>query len=266
VEARGPEGGPPHDPDSTINVGQRDSGCVRSAGAQAKIEQVGDVALAVIDPVAAYLGVGKVSASSNTDVRGVLSPLTKLAEEKQTAFLAVMHFNKKADITNAPLRIADSIAYSAIARSIYVAVDDPDNEAAYLFVKAKGNLAPRDLPALRYTISARHVGFDKQLNRPIEAPYIVWDENGVQITALEAMEAAAGGTRGNAKDEAEQFLRSRLAIGPVPADEIYAEAKAHCIAIATLRRAKRDLGIVSEKEHGTTKGAWCWRLPTTEAI
>jgi DNA polymerase len=229
---------------------------------KAKIEQVGDVVLAVIDPVAAYLGVGKIAGGSSTDVRGVLSPLTKLAEEKQTAILAIMHFNKKADITNALLRIADSIAYTAIARSIYIAVDDPENENAYLFVKAKGNLAPRDLPALRYTISVRQVGFDRKLNRPIEAPFILWDDNGVQITALEAMEAAAGGSRGNARDEAEEFLRSKLANGPVPADEIYAEAKAQCIAIATLKRAKKDLHVVSEKERGKIEGEWCWRLPT----
>lgn len=85
-------------------------------------------------------------------------------------------------------------------------------------------------------------------------------EDGVQITALEAMEAAADGSRGNAKNEAEEFLRSRLVNGPVPAHEIYAEAKAQCIAIATLRRAKRDLNVVSEKAHGSTKGGWCWRL------
>jgi putative DNA primase/helicase len=229
---------------------------------KAKLQEVGDVVLVIIDPVAAYLGVGKVAPGSGTDVRGVLTPLTKLAEEKQTAILAVMHFNKKAEITNALLRISDSIAYAAIGRSIYVALDDPDNEDAFLFVKAKCNLAPRDLPALRYTIAnARQVGFDKKLNKPIEAPFIVWDENGVQITALEAMEAAAGGMRGNAKKEAEDFLCSKLANGPVLADEIYAEAKACCIAIATLRRAKRDLNIISEKEHGTTKGGWCWRLP-----
>jgi hypothetical protein len=234
---------------------------------KAKLEEIGGVILAVIDPTAAYLGVGKVAAGSNTDVRGVLSPLTKLAEEKQTAILAVMHFNKKVDITNALLRIADSIAYTAVARSIYVAVDDPDNEDATLFIKAKGNLAPRDLPALRYTISTRQVGFDKKLNKSIEAPFIVWDEAGVEITALEAMEAATGGTRGRARDEAEDFLRSRLAGGAfVLADEIKAEAKAHCISISTLKRAKSDLCIVSEKEPGKADGRWCWRLPTNQPV
>jgi hypothetical protein len=128
----------------------------------------------VIDPVAAYLGVGKVSGGSSTDVRGVLAPLTKIAEETQAAILAIMHFNKKADITNAILRVADSLAYVATSRSTYIAVEDPDNEGAHLFVKAKNNLAPSNVTALRYMIGARNVGFDKKMNKPIEAPLILW--------------------------------------------------------------------------------------------
>jgi putative DNA primase/helicase len=49
---------------------------------KSKIVEIGSVSIAVIDPVASYLGVGKVAAGSQTDVRGVLAPLTKIAEEE----------------------------------------------------------------------------------------------------------------------------------------------------------------------------------------
>jgi hypothetical protein len=225
---------------------------------KAKIEEVGDVALVIIDPVAAYLGVGKISGGSATDVRGVLAPLTKLAEEKQAAIYAVMHFNKKTDITNAVLRIADSLAYAATGRSVYIAVEDLDHEGAYLFVKAKCNLAPSDLPALRYRIYSKRVGFDAKLGKPIEPPYTVWDEQPVKITALEAMEAAAGGSRGTALQDAVDFLTARLAQGPVKAEDIIADAKALGIAKRTLDRAKREMGIKVGKEQGVIAGAWCW--------
>jgi len=231
---------------------------------KAKIDEVGEVVLVIIDPVSAYLGVGKIAGGSSTDVRGVLSPLTKLAEDKQAAILAVMHFNKKADITNAVLRIADSLAYAAAARSVYITVEDPENEGAFFFVKAKGNLAPMSVPALRYTISARQVGFDQKLGKLIEAPFLVWGKHGVNITALEAMEAAAGGTRGKAIDIAREFLKTRLAQGPVKVDEIFAETKALGIAERTLRRAKSELKIVAEKEQGTVTGEWLWRLPAVQ--
>jgi putative DNA primase/helicase len=232
---------------------------------KAKIDEVGNVVLVIIDPIASHLGVGKVAASSQTDVRGALAPLTKLGEDKQASILGVMHFNKKADITNAVLRVADSIAYVALARSVYIAVEDPENDGAHLFVKAKNNLAPRNIAALRYMIGVKeNVGYDQKLEKQIDAPYILWDNTPVKITATEAMEAAAGGTRVKAKDEARDFLQSRLAMGPVKADDIFDEAKALCIAKSTVKRAKRELKVVSEKEQGTTKGPWFWRLPSAQ--
>jgi len=55
-----------------------------------KIDEVGKVALVIIDPVSAYLGVGKVNNSSTTDVRAVLAPLTKLAEENKISIIGIM--------------------------------------------------------------------------------------------------------------------------------------------------------------------------------
>jgi AAA domain/Primase C terminal 2 (PriCT-2)/Bifunctional DNA primase/polymerase, N-terminal len=83
---------------------------------RAKIDEIGDVVLVIIDPVSAYVGVGKVNNSMTTDVRGFLTPLTDLAAEMRLSVLGIMHFNKKADVTNAMLRIADSLAYVAAAR------------------------------------------------------------------------------------------------------------------------------------------------------
>src|SRR5215475_7329740 len=102
-----------------------------------------------------------------------------------------MHFNKKADVTNAMLRIADSLAYVAAARHVYVVVDDAENDKARLFVKAKNNLAP-DKHALRFMVGTRMVGNDPDAGE-IWAPYVLWDSEHVEVTATEAMEAAEGG-------------------------------------------------------------------------
>jgi len=40
----------------------------------------------------------------------VLAPLTEFAAEKRLFVLGVLHFNKKTDVTNAMLRISDSLA------------------------------------------------------------------------------------------------------------------------------------------------------------
>jgi hypothetical protein len=172
-----------------------------------KIAQIGNVVLVIIDPVSAYLGVGKVDGRSATDVRGVLTPLKDMAEELHIAVIGIAHFNKKDDIKSALLRVSDSIAYVAAARHVYAVLDDPEDKDNKLFVKAKNNLA-RDKKALRYGMGVKTVGHDPKLGVDINAPYIIWHPQHVEITANEAMQAAEGRT---AKREAREFLLERLA-------------------------------------------------------
>jgi hypothetical protein len=221
------------------------------------ITRIGNVTLVIIDPVSAYLGVGKVDSRSATDVRGTLTPLKVLAEELHVAAIGIAHFNKKDDIKSALLRVSDSIAYVAAARHVYAVLDDPEDNNSKLFVKAKNNLA-RDTKALRYGMGVKVVGHDTKLGVDITAPYIVWHPQHVEITANEAMQGAEGGT---AKREAREFLLERLEAGPVNSDDIVEEAKQEGIAKRTLDRAKKDLGVKSRKQQGKTDGPWLWELP-----
>jgi AAA domain len=224
------------------------------------IERIGNVVLVIIDPMSAYLGVGKVDGRSATDVRGVLTPLKDMAEEFHVAVIGIAHFNKKDDIKSALLRVSDSIAYVAAARHVYAVLDDPENKDSKLFVKAKNNLAP-DKKALRYGMGVKTVGRDERLGVDIDAPFIVWHPQHVELTANEAMQAAAGQS-GYAKREAREFLLERLRDGPVKADDIYEEAEhGEGISRRTLERAKKEMGIKSRKAPGKFDGAWTWELP-----
>jgi hypothetical protein len=221
------------------------------------IKRIGNVVLVIIDPVSAYLGVGQVDGRSATDVRGVLTPLKDMAEELHVAVIGIAHFNKKDDIKSALLRVSDSIAYVAAARHVYAVLDDPEDKNSKLFVKAKNNLA-RDTKALRYGMGVKTVGHDRKLGVDINAPYIVWHPQHVEITANEAMQAAEGRTR---KREAKEFLLERLEAGPVKGDDIIEEAMQEGIAVMTLRRAKKELGIKSRKQQGVSDAPWVWELP-----
>jgi len=219
------------------------------------IERIGNVVLIIIDPVSAYVGVGKVDSRSATDVRGVLTPLKDMAEELHVAVIGIAHFNKKDDIKSALLRVSDSIAYVAAARHVYAVLDDPEDKNSKLFIKAKNNLA-KDTTALRYGMNVATVGRDEKLGVDISAPYIVWHGQHVEITANEAMQGAEGKTR---QREAKEFLLERLRGGPANSDDLIDEAKQEGIAVATLRRAKKELGIKSRRQGGS-KGAWFWEL------
>jgi len=224
------------------------------------VQKIGNVVLVIIDPVSAYLGVGKVDSRSATDVRGVLTPLKDMTEELHIAVIGICHFNKKDDIKSALLRVSDSIAYVAAARHVYAVLDDPDDKNSKLFVKAKNNLA-RDTKALRYGVSVKTVGHDTKLGVDISAPYIIWHPQHVEITANEAMQAATGQT---AKREAREFLLERLEAGPVNSDDVIEEAKQEGIAKRTLDRAKKELGIKSRRRGGID-GTWFWELPAKKA-
>ena len=60
-------------------------------------------------------------------------------------------------------------------------------------------------------------------------------------------------------DEARAWLDAQLAETAVPAAGILKKAKADGIAERTLHRAKKELGIISEREGKH----WVWRLPDT---
>jgi hypothetical protein len=223
------------------------------------IKEVGDVILVNIDPITAYLGVRMLDSRSQGDVRGVLTPLKELAEETHVAMIGICHFNKKADVTSALLRVSDSIAYTAAARSVYATLDDPEDKNSKVFVKAKNNLSP-DKTALRYSFDVKTVGLDTRKKENIDAPYVIWHPQHVDLTANEIMQAAVGQS-GYAKREAREFLRERLEAGPVRADDLLEDAEQSGIAKRTLKRAKKELGIRSHKERGTTGGGWLWELP-----
>jgi RecA-family ATPase len=112
-----------------------------------KIDEVGDVVLVLIDPISAYLGVGKMDSYRTTDVRAVLGPVVSLAAELKTAVIGIMHFNKKIDITNALLRISDSLAYGAQARHVYGVINDAENKRNWWC--ARRTISPSTPPSRR---------------------------------------------------------------------------------------------------------------------
>jgi DNA polymerase len=235
--------------DRTFNL-QSDLPLLRQA-----IREIGNTVLIILDPVGSYLGVGKVNPWKGNDVRAVLSPLKELMEELHTTAFGIVHFNKRDEVKSALLRIADSVAFTAVPRSVYVAMTDPEDPKARLFLRVKNNVAEQDVPGLRYTFDVKTVGFDAAKNKEIRAPRVVWQSR-AEMSANDAM-AAAAGESGYAKREAREFLETLLADGPVLADDVAEAAKQNGISQITLRRAKKDLKIRSEK----TPNGWVWVLP-----
>ena len=99
------------------------------------------------------------------------------------------------------------------------------------------------------------------ISNDIEAPYLRWSDEPVDVTADQALAASISASRdGGALYEVKQFLREMFSDGAVvDAKEAEEAAEAHGISERTLRRARKELKIVPEKDG--YQGTWKWRLP-----
>jgi hypothetical protein len=83
-------------------------------------------------------------------------------------------------------------------------------------------MAPAPL-GLAYRIKEKNVG---EAGRAVAAPYVVWDQEHVAVTANEALAAEASpGSDRSASVEAESFLQELLADGAVATKQVKAECE-----------------------------------------
>jgi hypothetical protein len=200
---------------------------------------------------------GKADSHKNSEVRGVLEPVSKMAERSGAAVLSITHFSKAGASNGAKAlhRFIGSIAFTAAARFAFAVMADPEDENRRLFLHVKNNLAAPP-QGLAFRLGQRIVG---DPDKSIIGSYVMWDSEPVTITANEALAADANGGDRSASAEAEDFLRDKLSAGPVPAKEGEDDAHALGITRRTLMRARKKLGVVAEKS-GLKEG-WIWRLP-----
>jgi putative DNA primase/helicase len=221
------------------------------------IEQLDDVLLVIIDPIASYLG--KVDSHKNADIRSVLEPLGKMAAKRHVTVIANTHLSK-ATGGSANSRVIGSVAFVNHARAAFIVTADPEDNGRRLFLPSKTNLGkPRDGLAYRIADAALPGSDHGSL---IWAPYVTWESAPVAISADQAMAALAGNSDGRrAIEEAKQFLLEVLSEGQEGQKEIKRQAEEAGFHWRTVRRAKDLLGVEAIREGGLgEKGRWIWRL------
>ena len=198
--------------------------------------------LVIIDPVLAFTGGTDTHVSAQ--VRGVLAPLAKLAQETRVSILGIIHLNKKL-AGNAFQRILASIDFSAAPRSVLLVGEDADDPALRHFAVVKNNLSA---PAETLTYHWSDGGF-------------TWVGKS-DLTAHQLLAPPADGEGRTALIEAKEILEDLLSGGPKSPTEIRKAAAAAGVKEATLRAAKDALGVRSVKFGFGDDGEWKWELPT----
>ncbi|TSE26908.1 AAA domain protein [Tepidimonas sediminis] len=213
--------------------------------------------LLIVDPVVATMGAGADS-HKNAEVRRALQPLVDLAAELDAALLGVTHLAKATAGRDPTERVTGSIAFAALARVVLMAAkreDPPPGEPARLLLRPKSNIGS----------DAGGVGYDIER---IEVTSGIWTSRvrwggvveGSARELLAQAEAAPDDETGALADAA-SFLRSLLADGPMPQRQVMVEASGAGYSEATIRRAKRMLGVEAARSGFGRSGTWVWALP-----
>lgn len=190
--------------------------------------------LLVIDPVTSYLPGKKhrnVNANDAGQIRSILEPWLRLAEEFNIAIICVTHLAK--DTTRSVLhRVLHSSAFSALCRSL-VAFIELKNEG--IFAKAmfqiKTNLPEHPGGAWRFNTLKVQTGFDKKRNKPIVATKPVWEELDSALTPENAI--GIGKERGPVSEygmKFSMFLKAQFIATPLTEGRLVADIKRKAIA------------------------------------
>lgn len=219
--------------------------------------------LLVVDPLVAHLPT-EIDSYKDQSVRRALAPLYRLAQELDCAVVVCIHLNKAQGMQ--PLqRLSGSGAFGAAARSVLLLdrdPDDPDGEQGRRRVLAhvKSNDGP-EMPSLLYEIEPLVLAATAEDPEINTSRLALLGESPHSGRALLASAAASEDER-LAKDEAEEFLLAELADGGRHrAGEVYKAARAIGISESTLKRARRRLGVETEKTGFGGAGTWEWWLP-----
>jgi putative DNA primase/helicase len=215
--------------------------------------------LLVVDPLVAGMPRGDVNTHRDQDVRSVLAPLAALSAAQGLSTVATMHFSKSA--VSALLGAGGSIGFVGAARSILVFGVDPRDE--------QGPDGPkRVLAHAKCNVGRLQKSREVVLTEAVVNPF---DDHPIITSRVELGELCDVRADDLVRDvghaqsprvQAQRFLRELLADGPHRATEVYELAEATDIAVNTLKRAKRDLGVDSfQRRTPEGKPEWWWVLP-----
>jgi hypothetical protein len=210
--------------------------------------------LVVIDPIVSFIG-SDTDMNRQNDVRAILGPLAKLAQQCNVPILIVAHARKTGS-GKALHTLMGSVDFSAAVRSVLHVTLDPDDDDVSILSHGKSNLARRGA-SLRFRVDDQ--GAFQWLGE---------DDR----TADELTGAPRIPVQRRERERAEDLLTDLLASGPQLQTVIQEHAKANGISERTLERAKKSLGITSRQLKGTAEKsafcvepgttAWVWELPT----
>lgn len=203
-----------------------------------------NVRLVVFDPLASYAAA---PLSSDVATRRLMDSLTAFAQRTTTAVVGVRHWTKTTSAQ--PIyRAAGSHSVTAAVRSELIIGEDPHDRGRRVVAQLKNNLAPL-APSVSFRPISQSDGVTIEWSGPCA------------LSARDLMDVALPRDRPQL-EEAKDVLFSILGEGPVTARAVESRAREAGVSSSKLRRAKKELGVLSKRQGFGPDSMFYWELPS----
>ena len=192
--------------------------------------------LVILDPLQAYLG-GGVDMHRANEVRPIFKRLAAMGERTGCAVILIGHMNKAQGAKGA-YRGLGSIDFRAAARSVLLVGRARDDQVLRIVAHDKSSLAPE----------GQSIAFEIGENGAV-----VW--RGFCDVTADALLSGVGAVQTKTA-RAEDMLRDLLT-SPMSSGEVFRRAAALGISERTVKNAKHNVGVITEKQGGQ----WVCHLP-----
>lgn len=208
------------------------------------LKKIPNCKLVVVDPIGSFIG-GQIDSYRDNEVRSILTPLAKLAERFNVGVLLIAH-RRKAASNHADQTALGSVSFIGICRVVYHLSRDRDNRERRLLLPGKCNLCSEPM-GLAFTVEG-------------DPARIVWEAEGVEMTADEAMAAEENRPASQSREDVQAWLRNELAdLGEHSVESIREAAGQAGFNWRRVQRAREDIGALVHR--ASFGGAYIWRLP-----
>lgn len=199
----------------------------------------------IVDPILDFSG--GVNPNAVERVRAMITPIAGIAEKARSVLIFTSHLNKASTMQALYRTTGSTSGWIGKARAAFLIFED-DEDVTFpknhrrIFFPIKSNLAPEKPDGWAYRITDHGLHYE-----PLSA-----DFNLEERLAPDRHETAPE------LDEAKTLIRKALKDGPTEAKHMLDQARMEGISERTLQRAKKSLGVKSEKSGFS--GKWTWSL------
>ncbi|MGA8212867.1 MAG: AAA family ATPase [Candidatus Sulfotelmatobacter sp.] len=209
-----------------------------------------DVALILLDPITAFLGVDE---TKDKETRPVLESIVEALEGTKATLIGIIHSNKMTK-GSAGDKVKGGSSMLGVPRTAWAVGREADDREQRYMALIKGNVLKKE-SGLSFTIQNKVVDAGKG----IEAGYVVWG-NEIEDNANDKLQAARKENKDALDKKGEIFkviVQEALANGPKRSkEEIYPLGKQRGIGDRTMKEAIKSLGV-----HHNKRGPWYMSLP-----